>query len=147
MTLNDCIDDEWKYTCSRDPPLQALFAAADVIAAWQIWRIGQLQQVSQQRCLWSVIAWLYNPFTVTISTRGSCDSVVTVLLLAVLLMLLQGYRVLPALVYGLVVHLRIYPIIYALAVVLYLAHRQQVRGAGSNITSHASWAQYICYLQ
>lgn len=71
--------------------------------------------------------WLYNPFTVTISTRGSCDSVVTVMLLGVLLMLLQGKLVLPALLYGLAVHFRIYPIVYAPAIVLYLAacHQQQ----------------------
>jgi phosphatidylinositol glycan class M len=105
--------------------LQLLFAGADIVAAWQIWQIGQLQQLSQSRCFWSIMLWLYNPFTVTISTRGSCDSLATAMLLAVLLMLMQGLRLLPALLYGLAVHFRIYPIVYAPAIVLYLAHRQQ----------------------
>jgi phosphatidylinositol glycan class M len=70
------------------------------------------------------VLWLYNPFTVTISTRGSCDSLATVLLLAVLLLLMRGQTLLPALLYGLAVHFRIYPIVYAPAIVLYLAHRQ-----------------------
>jgi hypothetical protein len=104
--------------------LQLLFAGADILAAWQISRIGQLQHVSQSRCFWSIVLWLYNPFTVTISTRGSCDSLATVMLLAVLLMLMQGQRLLPALLYGLAVHFRIYPIVYAPAIVLYLAHMQ-----------------------
>jgi uncharacterized membrane protein len=71
-----------------------------------------------------MLLWLYNPFTATISTRGSCDSLVTVMLLATLLMLLQGQVVLPALLYGLAVHMRIFPIVYAPAVVLFLAYRQ-----------------------
>jgi phosphatidylinositol glycan class M len=104
--------------------LQLLFAGADILAAWQIWQIGKLQHVSQSRCFWSIVLWLYNPFTVTISTRGSCDSLATVMLLAVLLLLMQGQRLLPALLYGLAVHFRIYPIVYAPAIVLYLAHRQ-----------------------
>jgi phosphatidylinositol glycan class M len=104
--------------------VQVVFAAADIVAAWQIWRTGQLQHASQQRCFWSVVLWLYNPFTVTISTRGSCDSLVTVLLLAVLILLLQGQRIMAAVLYGLAVHFRIYPIIYSPAVVLYLARQQ-----------------------
>lgn len=104
--------------------MQVVFAAADIVAAWQIWRTGQLQHASQQRCFWSVVLWLYNPFTVTISTRGSCDSLVTVLLLAVLILLLQGQRIMAAVLYGLAVHFRIYPIIYSPAIVLYLARQQ-----------------------
>lgn len=103
---------------------QVLFAGADIAVAWQLWRLGQLQGTSQSRCVWSMLLWLYNPFTATISTRGSCDSLVTVMLLATLLMLLQGGTVLPALLYGLAVHFRIFPIVYAPGVVLYLAHRQ-----------------------
>lgn len=114
--------DSCKLSCC----VQVLFSAADILAAWQIWRIGQLQSASQPRCFWSIVAWLYNPFTVTISTRGSCDSLVTVMLLGVLLMLMQGRVVVPAVVYGLAVHFRIYPIIYAPGIVLYLAYRQQV---------------------
>lgn len=104
--------------------LQVVFAAADIVVAWQLWRLGQLRGVSESRCVWSMLLWLYNPFTATISTRGSCDSLVTVMLLATLLLLLQGQRLLPALLYGLAVHFRIFPIVYAPGIVLYLAYRQ-----------------------
>jgi phosphatidylinositol glycan class M len=96
-----------------------------------------------------MLLWLYNPFTATISTRGSCDSLVTVMLLATLLMLLQGQIVLPALLYGLAVHFRIFPIVYAPAIVLYLAYRQiqqqtqqkqQQRGVAA--ADKVSWLQH-----
>lgn len=54
----------------------------------------------------SLALWLFNPLTVTISTRGSGEAVVACLLLALLLLLRQGrrrsgwepcaYRLLPA---------------------------------------------------
>lgn len=44
---------------------------------------GQLQAAS-------VAAWLLNPFTATISTRGSGEALVVVQLLLVLLLLRQG---------------------------------------------------------
>jgi phosphatidylinositol glycan class M len=121
---------------------QALFAAADIAVAALIWRLGQLQGASEGRCRWGALLWLYNPFTVTISTRGSCDSLVTVLLLAALLLLLRGRRLAPALLYGLAVHARIYPIVYAPAIVLFLARQrlqqqQQQQGVGSSSSSRA----------
>jgi len=120
--------------------VQVLFAGADIVVAWQLWRLGQLQGASESRCLWSMLLWLYNPFTVTISTRGSCDSLVTLLLLATMLLLLQGQRVLPALLYGLAVHFRIFPIVYAPAIVMYLAQRrlQQQQGAEKQLASRGS---------
>ena len=97
--------------------------------------------------------WLCNPFTVTISTRGSCDVLAALLLLALLGLLSParkakaGQRTISeavsswpigpawcmaaAVVYGLVVHLRIYPIIFAPAIVLNLAARSRDRREGN----------------
>jgi len=65
-----------------------------------------------------VALWLYNPFTASISTRGSCESITCAMVLGVIWMLMKGQVFLAALLYGLVVHLRIYPIIYSLAILL-----------------------------
>jgi len=111
---------------------------------------------------WAAAAWLFNPFTATVSTRGSCDSLAVVMLLGLLQLLLalgpppppparagraaataaaagpaaflaDVLRDLPgsfravapaALLYGLAVHFRIYPIIYAPSTVLFLARRR-----------------------
>lgn len=38
----------------------------------------------------SVAVWLFNPFTATISSRGSGEALVTVMLLLILLLLFKG---------------------------------------------------------
>ncbi|KAF8070903.1 hypothetical protein HT031_000984 [Scenedesmus sp. PABB004] len=111
---------------------KVLFSAADILAGWQIWRLAALRGATPARAWWAVVAWLYNPFTATISTRGSCDSLVTVLLLGVLLALAAGRRGRAAVLYGLAVHLRLYPILYAPGIVLHLAHARLARRAGAD---------------
>ncbi|CAH2050256.1 unnamed protein product [Thlaspi arvense] len=74
----------------------------DLLVGSFIHSILKLRGVPEKMCTYSVIVWLFNPFTFTIGTRGNCN-------------LLQA-----AFWYGLVVHLRIYPIIYALPIILIL---------------------------
>ena len=109
------------------PTLQLLFSAGDILAALLIIRILRIQRASETAVLAAAAAWLCNPFTLTISTRGSCDVVAALLLLTLLLLLLRDERrrsvLVAAAAYGLVVHLRIYPIIYAPALVLFLTAR------------------------
>ncbi|KAH6574135.1 hypothetical protein BASA50_010051 [Batrachochytrium salamandrivorans] len=65
-------------------------------------------------------AWLYsalwtlNPFVAVISTRGSAESVVSVLVLGALWGVLSGKVRLGAVLFGTAVHFKIYPIIYAI---------------------------------
>lgn len=79
-------------------------------------------------------AWLYNPYTLTISTRGSCDVLAVLLLLGMLQLLVARRTALAAVVYGLVVHLRIYPIIFAPTLVFFLA----TRGLAVRLARHNS---------
>lgn len=117
---------------ARPPPTapQLLFAAADVLVAAQIADLARLCGGSPRRAWWAAAAWLYCPFTATISTRGSCDALIAAALLGALGGLLRGRRAAPAALYGLAVHLRIYPIIYAPAIVLFLARRSRQRQGG-----------------
>jgi phosphatidylinositol glycan class M len=85
-------------------PPQVLFSAADIAAAWLIAAVCRGEGASQRATFWAVASWLCNPFTATISTRGSCDALVVVLLLSILLLLLRGRVLLPALLFGLAVH-------------------------------------------
>jgi phosphatidylinositol glycan class M len=100
-----------------------------VLAGWQLWRLVTLQRAPPRAAAAAAALWLCNPFTFTISTRGSCDALVACLLLSCLIGLAQGRLLGPALLYGLAVHLRIYPIIYAPAAVLFLARRRLELGA------------------
>ena len=68
--------------------------------------------------------YLYNPLTVVICTRGSADCIITFLVLLSLIFLEKKYYFRSALVYGFAVHFKIYPIIYAPALYLYLVYRE-----------------------
>eukprot|EP00919_Chromeraceae_sp_WS-2016_P023299 GHVR01055381.1.p1 GENE.GHVR01055381.1~~GHVR01055381.1.p1 ORF type:complete len:290 (+),score=61.08 GHVR01055381.1:108-977(+) len=65
--------------------------------------------------------WLYNPIALTVSTRGSGDALVCVCVLLTLLLLFKNKLILSACVYGLSVHLKIYPVIFALPIVYHIS--------------------------
>ncbi|KRT81208.1 hypothetical protein AMK59_5182 [Oryctes borbonicus] len=70
-----------------------------------------------------VILWLYNPMTITISTRGNCDAIPTFLVLLTLY-LLQNKEMyfLSGIAHGLSVYMRLYPLIYSLTIFLFLSN-------------------------
>lgn len=102
---------------------QLLFSAGDILAAVMIARLLSRMNAPEPSILLATAAWLYNPYTLTISTRGSCDVLAVLLLLGMLQLLMARRVALAALTYGLVVHLRIYPIIFAPTLVFFLATR------------------------
>lgn len=67
--------------------------------------------------------WLLNPMVITISTRGSSESVLTCIVMLAVASLLRDNLVASALWLGLAIHFKIYPIIYLPAILLYLAPR------------------------
>ncbi|KAJ0969485.1 hypothetical protein J5N97_022362 [Dioscorea zingiberensis] len=79
-----------------------LFSSSDLLVGLFVDIILKLRGVPETLRLFSVAVWLFNPFTFTIGTRGNCK-------------VSQA-----AFWYGLVVHFRIYPIIYALPFLLVL---------------------------
>lgn len=97
-----------------------LFVAGDGIVATLIYWIVKERSTKPTRLSPPMCAalWLYNPFTASISTRGSCESITCAMVIGMIWMLMRGKVFPAALLYGLVVHLRIYPIIYALAILL-----------------------------
>ncbi|KAF8390953.1 hypothetical protein HHK36_023253 [Tetracentron sinense] len=103
--------------------------------------ILKLRRVPENLCLCSVAVWLFNPFTFTIGTRGNCEPLVCAMILWVIICFMNGQKLDAGMVrqlygswglavtghllqaafwYGLVVHFRIYPIIYALPIILVL---------------------------
>ncbi len=115
-----------------------IFAICDVLATifaaliLEIWlgerRDGSLNRtrtpiaLSTRACmLWS-LTFLLSPLAVNMSTRGSADSVIVVLLFALLYCLLARRHAAAAILYGLAVHMRVYPIVFAPALYLYLAY-------------------------
>ncbi|XP_065162194.1 GPI mannosyltransferase 1 [Atheta coriaria] len=70
----------------------------------------------------AAMLWLYNPLTIAIATRGSCDSMAGLFVLLSLYLLQCKKKYFSAgLVHGISVHFRLYPIIYSLAMFMYLS--------------------------
>ncbi|CAM8927597.1 unnamed protein product [Rhodiola kirilowii] len=101
-----------------------LFSAADLLVGLLIRSILKLRKVPEDICSYSVVVWLFNPFTFTIGTRGNCEPIVCAVILWIINCLMKGKLLQAACWYGLVVHFRIYPIIYALPIILAIDPRQ-----------------------
>ena len=63
---------------------------------------------------WTLFLWLYNPIIINMSTRGSSDSILCMLLLCII----KYNGILQGIFYGIAVHFRIYPMIFALPLFL-----------------------------
>ncbi|KAL4200738.1 hypothetical protein AMTRI_Chr02g255060 [Amborella trichopoda] len=97
-----------------------IFSVADLLVGYLLYSILKMRAVPERLCLYSVVAWLFNPFTFTIGTRGNCEPIVCAMILWIIMCLMNGNLKQAAFWYGLVVHFRIYPIIYSLSIVLTL---------------------------
>ncbi|KAI3922574.1 hypothetical protein MKX01_006263 [Papaver californicum] len=97
-----------------------IFSASDLLVGILIRSILKLREVPEKTCLSSVALWLFNPFTFTIGTRGNCEPMVCAIVLWIIYGLMNGSVLQAAIWYGLVVHFRVYPIIYVLPILLVL---------------------------
>ena len=61
-----------------------------------------------------VAFWLYNPVTVGMSTRGSNDNIMALLVFASIYFLLKRDYIVGGMVYGLSIHFKLYSIIYCI---------------------------------
>ncbi|KAL7275361.1 GPI mannosyltransferase 1 [Rhizina undulata] len=100
---------------------KALFAVGDLVAGWLIYRVLRNSQgMEERRALKFASIWLLNPMVATISTRGSSEGLLGVMVVA-LLWASMGKRVwLSGVLLGLVVHFKLYPVIYAPAIVWWM---------------------------
>ena len=98
-----------------------LFALADVTAGWLIALVLQRQGMEINRALKFACVWLLNPMVATISTRGSSEGLLGVMVIALLWAAFQRRIVLAGILLGLAVHFKIYPFIYGVSIIWYLA--------------------------
>ncbi|KAJ3072235.1 hypothetical protein HDU99_002240 [Rhizoclosmatium hyalinum] len=68
--------------------------------------------------------WALNPFVAVISTRGNAESIIAALVLLCIYLLKTKQTTLAALAFGLAVHLKVYAIIYALPLWLFIGTLQ-----------------------
>lgn len=102
-----------------------LFALADVVAGALIVSVltmkgqGMLAMDAPSARRFAAI-WLLNPMVATISTRGSSEGLLAVLVMALLWAVLSRRVALAGVLLGLGVHFKIYPFIYAPAIVWWM---------------------------
>ncbi|EER23097.1 Mannosyltransferase family protein [Coccidioides posadasii C735 delta SOWgp] len=107
---------------------KALFAFADIVAGWlivQVLIMKNQQAMDVTRALKYASIWLLNPMVATISTRGSSEGLLGVMVIALLWAVLQRRIILAGCLLGLGVHFKIYPFIYGPAIIWYLDNPEQ----------------------
>lgn len=99
---------------------KALFAAGDIVAGWLIYHILRTHGMTTERSLKFASIWLLNPMVANISTRGSSEGLLAVLVVALLWASLSRRVWLAGLLLGFGVHFKIYPFIYAASIFWWL---------------------------
>jgi len=90
-----------------------IFVLSDLGVGWLLKLVLRARGVKERVSIGWVCAWLFHPYSVNISTRGNADSLICLLILATgLSMLKRQYRQ-AAIFFGVGVHFRIFPIIFA----------------------------------
>ncbi|NWR71410.1 PIGM mannosyltransferase, partial [Centropus unirufus] len=111
-----------------------LFVAADLAAAVVAYQALRRRGVPSRRaCGCCAAAWLLNPLPMAVSSRGNAEALVALLVLATLHWVEAGSVGKAAVCYGLAVHMKIYPLTYALPIALRLQEGAAGTGKGAGV--------------
>lgn len=97
-----------------------LFIVCDVLSGLLIYRILRLRGLSSETARRVCSLWLLNPLPMGVSSRGNAESILAALVLGTLLCMEAQHLMWAAVLYGLSVHMKIYPVTYALPIALSL---------------------------
>lgn len=104
---------------------KVLFAGSDVLAGWLIYAmLRQTYQMPTLPALKYASIWLLNPMVAQISTRGSSEGVLAFMVMALLYACLSKKWDVAGIWLGVSVHFKIYPFIYAAAIIWWLDDKQ-----------------------
>ncbi|NXN95081.1 PIGM mannosyltransferase, partial [Rhinopomastus cyanomelas] len=105
-----------------------LFVAGDMVAAAVAYRALRNRGLTAERaCGFCAAAWLLNPLPMAVSSRGNAEALVALLVLVALDSVEGGSVAKAALCYGLAVHVRVYPLSYALPIALRLGQEGRAK--------------------
>ncbi|KAF5009068.1 hypothetical protein FDECE_4691 [Fusarium decemcellulare] len=97
-----------------------VFAAADLLAGRLMLRVLRRRGMDEATAGGYAALWLWNPMVATISTRGSSEGLLGVLTMGLLWAVERRKFNFAAIILGLSVHFKIYPFIYAPAIVWWM---------------------------
>ncbi len=97
-----------------------VFVTFDLLTGWLIYKVLSLRHISETLKLLSCACWLLNPLTATVSSRGNAESLLSFLVLSCLYLLICRRTIAAAVLFGLAVHMKIFPIMYSLPMFLFI---------------------------
>jgi len=97
-----------------------IFCLLDIVMGRLMWSLMESQNSNKRWIVLYVGFWCCNPITVGLSTRGSNDNIITMLVFASIYLLLKRKYVLAGFLYGFSVHFKIYPIIFSFVFYLFI---------------------------
>ncbi|POW07598.1 hypothetical protein PSTT_08165 [Puccinia striiformis] len=95
---------------------KALFGIADLLIGILLYRLCPSRHTASSHGLLVTLIWLLNPFVMNISTRGSSESLLGVVIIGFLYSARRKKWDAAAILLGVAVHLKLYPFIYATAI-------------------------------
>ncbi|XP_027764292.1 GPI mannosyltransferase 1 [Empidonax traillii] len=127
-----------------EPFGKLLFVAGDLAAAAVAYRALRRRGAAAGRaCGCCAAAWLLNPLPMAVSTRGNAEALVALLVLATLYWVEAGSVGKAAVCYGLAVHMKIYPLTYALPIALHLRSGDGAVDAGGDRKARSKFVVHI----
>ena len=102
---------------------KVLFVLGDLVVGCIIYAAGRERGLQEGEAVAYAAAWLLNPISINVSTRGNAEAILSALIVGWLYLLLQRRTVAAAVLYGFSVHFKLYPIIYAPALALFINYR------------------------
>ncbi|KPP58129.1 GPI mannosyltransferase 1-like [Scleropages formosus] len=111
-----------------------LFITCDIISGCLMYGMLQRRGLGSEAACHYCALWLLNPLPMGVSTRGNAEAMLSILVLTTLDFLERGHVACAAAFYGLSVHMKIYPVTYALPIALFLQARQPPRTAAPRST-------------
>ena len=125
---------------------KVVFSVADIVAGWLVVLVLRSPaggMMEMERSLKFASIWLLNPMVAAISTRGSSEGLLGVMVVALLWAVTHRRMVLAGVLLGLAVHFKIYPFIYASSIVWYLESPSSSTKGSSSLTSKSSYLSQL----
>lgn len=145
---------------TANPLGKVVFTLSDLGAAYYCFHM-LLRFTTERSAKWMVVIWiLFNPVVLNVSTRGNSDMLISFMSMGVLAKFAEGRHFTAAAILGFAVHFKIYPVIYALPLVLGVWERASqkdffgrladtapvVIGCALCFTVAFAVPTYVCYL-